>query len=312
MGILSHGFSTMNVFGMVTTRHSDAYTGYALESFFGTTPLAPDDRFVLIDNDGTYVPPPGPRWARVTRIVNRAPLGFAANVNQVMRIARERGADLFFLNNDLIFTPGWLEPLRVREATLLSPVSNFQFPYRCGDWDCGRCLDLADYLGHQDDLREIARAHQARAGGYQHVLKVPFFCIKIPYAIQEAVGYLDEDFGRGGGEDDDYCLRCHLAGFSVAFALGSYLLHFVGKSTWRGAESPDESRHRERRYLTALRAKWGDPLAEAMVLGRKDKLLALPGVGAALAATDFEAAVKQALRMEGSLTPVRVRPGHLG
>jgi GT2 family glycosyltransferase len=227
----------MNTFGMVTTRHSHAYTGHALESFFRTTPLGADDRFVLVDNDGTYLPPPRPGWPRVTRIVNREPLGFAANVNQVMRMARERGADLFFLNNDLIFTPGWLEPLRVRDLGLLSPVSNFQFPYCCRDWDCGRCLDLADYLGHEDHLREIAQVHQARARGYQRVLKVPFFCIKIPFAIQEAVGYLDEDFGRGGGEDDDYCLRCHRAGFPVGFALASYVLHFVGKSTRAGSSA---------------------------------------------------------------------------
>jgi GT2 family glycosyltransferase len=288
----------MNTFGMVTTRHSHAYTGHALESFFRTTPLGPDDRFVLIDNDGTYVPPPGPGWSRVTRIVNPTPLGFAANVNQVMRIARERGADLFFLNNDLIFTPGWLEPLRVRDAALLSPVSNFQFPYRWRDWDCGRCPDLADYLGHQDHLREIVRAHEARARGHQRVLKVPFFCIKIPLAIQEAVGYLDEAFGPGGGEDEDYCLRCHLAGFPVAFALASYVLHFVGKSTWRGAESPDESRQRERQYFAALRAKWGERLAEAMVLGKTDGLRAIPSVAEALAKGDYRSVVEQLLGME--------------
>ena len=224
----------MNVFGMVTTRHSHAYTAYALESFFRTTPLGLTDLFVLIDNDGTYPGTPVAAGRAVTRLTNAAPLGFAANVNQVLRLARARRADLFFLNNDLIFPPGWLEPLLSGPVGLLSPVSNFQFPDRVAGWSCGPVLDLADYQGHAEHLRALVRAHQARHTGYRAVLKLTFFCIKIPAAVQEAVGELDEGFGRGAGEDYDYCLRCHRAGFPVALALGSYVLHFMGKSTWRG------------------------------------------------------------------------------
>src|SRR6516225_2961287 len=58
----------MNVFGMVTTRHSHAYTALALESFFRTTPLGLTDLFVLIDNDGTYPLPPGGDGPSVTRL----------------------------------------------------------------------------------------------------------------------------------------------------------------------------------------------------------------------------------------------------
>jgi tetratricopeptide (TPR) repeat protein len=43
----------MNIFGMVTTRHSQAYTGHCLRSFFQTTSLVPTDRFFVIDDDGT-------------------------------------------------------------------------------------------------------------------------------------------------------------------------------------------------------------------------------------------------------------------
>jgi hypothetical protein len=151
----------MNVFGMVTTGPAHAYTPYALASFFETTPFGADDRFVLIDNDGSYRPPPD-GWPQVTYLANPVPAGFAANVNQVLRLARACGAGLFFLNNDLIFTPGWLEPLQVREPALLSPVSNFQFPVRVSDWWCGPLLDLADYLGHEDQLRALVRAHGER------------------------------------------------------------------------------------------------------------------------------------------------------
>ena len=293
----------MNVFGMVTTRHSHAYTAPALESFFRSTPFGFTDLFALIDNDGTYPRPPGGDGPSVIRLTNAVPLGFAANVNQVLRIARARRADLFFLNNDLIFPPGWLEPLQGGPVGLLSPVSNFEFPARVGDWSCGPVLDLADYQGHAEHLRALVRAHQARHTGYRAVLKLTFFCIKIPAAIQEAVGELDEGFGRGAGEDYDYCLRCHRAGFSVAWALGSYVLHFMGKSTWRGAETPQQRQEREQAYLMAFRAKWGEALLEAVALNRTEKLHALSGVGEALARGDFRSAVEQALRWEVGDSP---------
>jgi GT2 family glycosyltransferase len=140
----------------------------------------------------------------------------------------------------------------VAEPGLLSPVSNFQFPYRVGDWACGPVLDLPDFLGHEDQLHALVQAHRARHGGYRPALKLSFFCIKVPAQVQETVALLDEGFGPGGGEDDDYCLRCHLAGVPVRFALGSYVLHFMGKSTWRGAETPEQRRQREQHYLTAL------------------------------------------------------------
>jgi len=66
----------------------------------------------------------------------------------------------------------------------------------------------------------------------------------------------------------------------------------MGKSTWRGAETPDQRQQREQAYLAAFRAKWGQPLLEAVALGRTQKLRALPGVGEALARGDFHSAVE--------------------
>jgi GT2 family glycosyltransferase len=258
----------MNIFGMVTTCHSHAYTAQALRSFFEATSLAPGDRFFLIDNDGIVDPRAYPTDRQVTLVVNSTPIGFAANVNQVLRLARDQRGDLFFLNNDVIFTPNWLAPLLGNEPALRSPLSNFQRPYRAADFNCRPMLNLADYVGHEEALRQIVVKHQTVEGGCHDALKVPFFCIKIPYAVYATVGELDERFGKGGGEDCDYCLRCHQAGFGVQFALGSYVLHFMGKSTWRGAETAPERRQRERAYLGAFRDKWGSRLLDLMCFGR--------------------------------------------
>jgi hypothetical protein len=264
----------MIVYGMVTTQASQTYTPYALGSFFEATPFGPDDRFFLVDNavHGHFPQPADPR---VTAIRNPQPVCFSANVNQIVRLSRAAHADLIFLNNDLIFPPGWLAPMLAQPRALLSPVSNFQCPYRTPTWDCAPFLDLENYLGHEADFANVVRAHQASIRGYEPVLKVPFFCIKIPYEIQVTVGELDERL-RGGAEDDDYTLRCHRAAYPVMLALGSYVLHFQGKSTWRGAETPAQSRQREQEFMNAFRAKWGRRLLEVMILGRPEPIQANP------------------------------------
>jgi hypothetical protein len=91
---------------MVTTMHSNAYTDYALSSLIRHTRFEPDDEIVLIDNDRAYGELPPECRGRVTVQINESPQSFAANVNQTMQRARERKADVVFLNNDLIFFAG--------------------------------------------------------------------------------------------------------------------------------------------------------------------------------------------------------------
>ena len=77
---------------------------------------------------------------------------------------------------------------------------------------------------------------------------MPFYCFKIPYKILFDVGKFDTSFGKGGGEDIDYRIRCANKNFDVNFLTDSYLLHFQGKSTWDGVESPKETEKRNKIY----------------------------------------------------------------
>src|SRR5437867_13400433 len=94
------------IFGMVSTKASSSYTYKAVESFFKNTDLARGDRFLLIDNDNHISGITG-----VELLKNPKPWGFGENVNAALKIARESGDVLTFLNNDVIFTRGWFEPL---------------------------------------------------------------------------------------------------------------------------------------------------------------------------------------------------------
>lgn len=260
----------MKIFGMVTTRASEKYTLPALESFFRHTPLAPDDEFYLIDNDGGYAPP-NSLQDRAQLLHNDTPKGFAANANQVVDIALRKRADLYFLNNDLIFPRRWIEPLLVDDDAILSPLSPREVQFAASVLNTKNQhvlstvvltnpMELEAHLDNPAAFEFIAEAHRRSSEGYWSLFIVPFFGVKIPFRVLEAVGHFDEGFGVGGGEDYDYCLRALLAGFQVKFALGSYLLHFGGKSSWAGVEDTTRRSAREEHFMRYFEAKWGPKL----------------------------------------------------
>lgn len=180
--------------------------------------------------------------------------------------AEEKGADLFFLNNDLVFTSHWLEPLLGLENTVLSPLSNREVQYQQGGLVCSITMDLPQYVGKESIVEEIAERHRLTNEGYSKVLFLPFFCIKIPFSVYSVVGRFDESFGRGGGEDNDYCLRALLAGFSIGYARSSYIIHFNGKSTWE-VESERETEARCFLFRKTFGEKWNESLLRLFLDG---------------------------------------------
>jgi GT2 family glycosyltransferase len=264
---------------MITTAASRHYTPVALRSFFTHTPLTADDRFVLIDNDGDFELPEDIPADRVTLFRPKSPQGFARNANVLLAYARTHQADLLLMNNDLVFTSGWLEPLLVSRRSLLSPVSNAQISARAATFTTRPAMDLDDYRGHEAALDAIARQIRENGSGYQQVASLAFFCIKIPRTVYEVVGDFDERFGKGGGEDRDYAVRAWIAGVPQEYARASYVLHFQGQSTWRGPETPAAQAQRDAQYTQAFRTKWGAALTYAFIGGdwnlfRTDRALA--------------------------------------
>ncbi|MCO6431114.1 MAG: glycosyltransferase family 2 protein [Deltaproteobacteria bacterium] len=251
---------------MVTTRSSWEYTSYALKSFFRKTPLNEGEQVFLIDNDESFEEDASWFSPKLEIIKNRNPRSFAANVNQVMEIAKKRSADLFFLNNDVIFTDEWITPIQQYEGSaILSPLSNREVQYEIGNVKWSNTLKLSEYLGKEAVLREVVKHHKQKAQGWRSVISLPFFCVKIPFDVYSAVGTLDESYGRGGAEDNDYCLRACLAGFEIKYALSSYVLHFSGKSTWAGGETPEETAERCERFRAVFEEKWGPELAKLII-----------------------------------------------
>ena len=118
---------------MVTLKSSHIYTEYALKSFFKNTALDDQDEFLLIDNDGCQIDKLS--YSKKIQIIkNQSPLSFAENVNQVITKAIKNKKNLIFLNNDIIFTKNWFEPLKINSDNISIPLNNQIFSYQS---DCG-------------------------------------------------------------------------------------------------------------------------------------------------------------------------------
>lgn len=269
----------MAIFGMVSTADSREYTRHALRTFFATTSLAEDDVFVLIDNDKRVDPDLVAPYPRLSLLVNPTPRGFSANVNQLIPRALAARCPLFFLNNDVIFTPHWLDPLLVPEPAILSPLSNREVQYAASVVVprnqnvrsmllCEMRMDLEQYIEHEKAFDYIADTHRRTVNGYWATYILPYFAVKLPYPVLEVVGLFDEAFGLGGGEDYDYSIRAALAGFDTKFALGSYLLHFGGRSSYAAPGMSERFQEQERHFKRVFGEKWGADLHDLCLLER--------------------------------------------
>jgi GT2 family glycosyltransferase len=254
------------VFGMVSTQASLDYTAAALATFFQYTPLGPQDEFYLIDNDqSANLAALKAAFPRVIPVVNIRPFSYAENANQVIALAARAGADAYIMNNDIIFTPGWLAPLDAELPVILAPTSNQNFQYTLRGLQIKTEMALQDYKGHERELLEIVAAHCRQHARYTTAYQTNFFLVKIPVCLYNTVGQFDPVFTRAGGEDIDYCIRAYLKGFSLFVAQHSYLLHFGGRATWSGPETRDEWRARESNAIALLAGKWGPLLTKFLV-----------------------------------------------
>ena len=257
-----------NLFAMVTLKSSHHYTVYAIESFFKNTELYDNDEFLLIDNNGCELDKFS-IYKKIQTIKNQLPLSFAENVNQAINKAIKGKKNLVFLNNDIIFTRNWFQPLQLDSKNISIPTNNQLFPYQSdsGNLKLKATMNLEDFNENYILLNDIAEKHKKKFKTHKQfqALLMPFFCFKIPYPILNEVGYFDKIF-ICGAEDVDYRIRCAKKGYDVNFLLDSYLLHFHGKSTWDGGEANSEIEKRNKLYTEAFLKKWGEDMTQIFIL----------------------------------------------
>ncbi len=201
----------------------DETTRPCIESILRNTPVGTYE-LILVDNDskdGTpaYLQSIAARHSHVRLCLNTRNKGYAGGNNDGIRLAA--GDFIVLLNNDTLVPEGWLNVLLwlLKEANnigLVGPVTN----------SAGNEQRIELDGINEDNFQSLAADYAKRQqGAWFPVEKLGFFCVAMRRAVIERVGYLDEGFGTGMFEDDDYCIRAKAAGFSLAVAEDCFIFH---------------------------------------------------------------------------------------
>ena len=157
-------------------------------------------------------------------ILNEKNLGFAGACNR--GAAAATGEFLFFLNNDLVLLPRWLEPMlaALRAGRRIGIVGNVQLNAATG---------AVDHTGIEVSAEAKLVHRQWRPGPLGRLLGSPrsvpavtAACCLLRREVFLREGGFDEAF-HNGGEDVDLCFRLRQRGYQVVVAYDSVVRHHI-------------------------------------------------------------------------------------
>ncbi len=180
-------------------------------------------------------------------VLNDRNLGYAGANNRAATLAR--GEFLALLNNDLVLTPHWLEPLLDAHAflgpTRAGLIGNVQLDARSG------VIDHAGIVINVQGKPIHLRTLPPRAARLTRTLWTPpaltGACLLVSRALWTQLGGFDDAF-MNGGEDIDLCFRARAAGRTNAVALDSVIRHHVSSSPGRKARDEHNSHRLARKW----------------------------------------------------------------
>ena len=176
--------------------------------------------------------------SRIELLENESNLGFVGTVNRGMALTTDR--DVLLLNSDAEVANNWLDRIRAaayrgQRIASVTPFSNnatiCSYPRFCEDNELPAGWSLAEL----DALCAEVLSGQA--------VDVPTgvgFCMYIRRDALDDVGLFDvENFGKGYGEENDFCQRALAQGWRNLHALDTFVFH-AGGISFGASKSPRE------------------------------------------------------------------------
>lgn len=176
-------------------------------------------------------------------IHNNTNQGFVKSINIGLE---ESNADVVLLNSDTIVTPKWLEKLKTRaysqkNIATVTPVSNnsgaFSVPELDEDNPINPELGLNSTANIIEKIDDTSTIDTPTANG---------FCMYIKRKAIDEAGLFDEVFGRGYGEENDFCMKLVNNGWKHVIDLSTYIYH---KGSVSFNEEKDELIEKNRQLL---------------------------------------------------------------
>jgi len=200
------------------------YTEECLASIRRHTPEPYE--LIIVDNgstDGTVeqlkILATGDKRCRL--VLNADNRGYAAGCNQGILAAQ--GEYLVLLNNDTVVTPEWLSGLLECHSShafagIVGPLTNSASGIQVVPGPAYCVEEGLDFYS-----RSFRAAHRFRRVPSRRIVG---FCMLFRRGLVDDIGLLDEQFGSGNYEDDDFCLRAAVAGYQNLVAADVYIHHY--------------------------------------------------------------------------------------
>ena len=172
---------------------------------------------------------------KITLLINDRNVGFVAAVNRGMRLNDD--TEIILLNSDTVVANNWIDRLADCAASdpsigTVTPFSNSaeicSFPSICtyNELPFGWKVQALDFL-FKEKAPSIPMEIPTGVG----------FCMYITRASLNEAGFFDEErFGRGYGEENDYCRKILKLGYRNVLCPNTYVYHHGGVSF--GDEKP--------------------------------------------------------------------------
>jgi GT2 family glycosyltransferase/glycosyltransferase involved in cell wall biosynthesis len=203
-----------------------------------------------------------------TLLENRRNIGFVGTVNRGMR--QHPGRDVVLLNSDTVVCAGWLDGLRraaysAKGIGTATPLSNratiCSLPRTCHDNEMPMGLSAQQ----MNDL-----CAQANPGVVVDIPTAIGFAMYIRRETLDEVGLFNEElWGKGYGEENDFCVRASALGWRHVAACDVFVLHHGSVSFEAGKDA------RVRKNLAKLNQLYPDYAGKIERFLRDDPL-ALP------------------------------------
>lgn len=163
------------------------------------------------------------RYDFIDYLENKENKGFVGTVNKGMKYSKN---DVVLLNSDTEVTPNWLDKMSdvaysEKYIATVTPLSNnatlVSVPVGLQENDIPSNMTLNEYskiieLSAFNSNNELPTGHG--------------FCLYIKREVLNLIGYFDEEtFGRGYGEENDFCFRCLDYGYKNVLCDNTIIYH---------------------------------------------------------------------------------------